>query len=107
MAILAIYRSKAVSESDFERYRAELPLSKAPEKALIHYYARSQQDGSLCVVDLWEDEAAMRSFDRDAIQPALARAGLPSVEPELFNVETIAVVGAIDAYRVPTEAAVA
>jgi hypothetical protein len=49
----------------------------------------------------------MRSFDRDAIQPALARAGLPSVEPELFNVETIAVVGAIDAYRVPTEAAVA
>ena len=104
MAILAIYRSKDISPSQFESYRARVPLDESPPGALVHYYARSKDDGSLCVVDLWDDPAAMARFGEEQIKPALRALDLPYIEPELFDVQTIAVVGPIEEYRVALKA---
>jgi hypothetical protein len=97
MPFMAIYRGN-ISPEDYARYRAKVPFDTAPQGALTHSAARAE-DGSLCVVELWEDLPSLERFTSQVVAPALREVGLPVIAPEVLAVETIVVVGDTDRYR--------
>lgn len=105
MPIMAIYRATGVSRADYERYRELVPLEPAPPEALAHIYTHTE-DGSLCVVDVWQDRAALERFATRDIAPALEKIGIPFIAPEVLEVETLAVIGDLEKYRVARQAPV-
>jgi hypothetical protein len=104
MPFMAIY-SADVSPEDYARYRAQVPI--APVKGgLIHHYGRAA-DGTLRIVDVWDNLEDMEAFARDTILPALEALGIPTPGAEIVELETLAVVGPVERYLVGQPAKVA
>ena len=99
MPVLAIYRSDSVTPAQYEAFRAALPLDAAPAGALIHAYAKPT-DGGHCVVEIWESADALEAFNASHVNPLLQKAGVTVIEPELIELETLAVTPEISDYRV-------
>jgi len=87
MPIMAIYRSAGVDREDFDRYRALAPIEPAPEAGIVHQVAFD--DTGIVVVEVWEDEAALRTYYAERIRPALIQAGLPPVEPQILDIHAL------------------
>jgi hypothetical protein len=83
MPVVAIYRSSDVDRQAFDRYRAEVPIEPAPKGAIVHQVAFD--DRGLLVIDIWEDEAALKAFTDATIVPGLQKAGIAPVEPEVLQ----------------------
>jgi hypothetical protein len=84
MPVMAIYRSSDVDLETFARYRAEVPIEPAPKGAIFHQVAFD--DKGLLVIDVWENEAALRAFGEAKILPGLLKVGITPVEPQVLPV---------------------
>jgi hypothetical protein len=87
MPIMAIYRSSEVDPETFNRYRIEVPIEPAPEGAIFHQVA-FDKDG-LLVIDVWENEAALKAFGETKIYPALRKMGITPFEPQVIEVHAL------------------
>lgn len=99
MPYMAIYRADGVDADKYARFRAAVPLDEAPAGALLHSYC-GVPEGSLCVVDLWENRAALEDFVENVVVPTAIKVGLTPVRPEIFELGTLAVVGDLGPYKV-------
>ncbi len=87
MPIMAIYRSSEVDPETFNRYRAEVPIEPPPQGAIFHQVG-FDKDG-LLVVDVWENEAALKAFGEAKIYPALRKMGITAIEPQVIEVHAL------------------
>ena len=87
MPVMAIYRSSEVDRETFDRYRAEVPIEPAPIGAIFHQVAFD--DAGLLVIDIWEDEAALRAFNEARVIPGLRKVGITPVEPEVLQIHAL------------------
>jgi hypothetical protein len=98
MPVMALYRSSEITPEQYAPYEAFIVSQPVPPGALYHT-AAFDADG-LCVVDIWESEAALQQFQAGAIAPTLAQFGLPVVTPKVLQVKAIATHDGIDPYKV-------
>jgi hypothetical protein len=87
MAIMAIYRSSDVDPETFDRYRVEVPIEPVPAGAIFHQVAFDKN--GMLVIDIWENEAELRTFEAERIRPALQKLGIPPIEPEILPVHAM------------------
>jgi hypothetical protein len=99
MAVMAIYRREDVSPELYQQYRDSVPVDQVPRGALAHFYGR-EGDG-IVVVEVWEDEDAMRNFITDKVAPATRRLGLAFKPPEVIPLQTIITTSATRKYVAP------
>jgi hypothetical protein len=87
VSIMAIYRVAGIDRETFNRLRARAPIDPAPEEGTVHQVAFD--DNGIVVVEIWENEAALRAFNEERVRPALSQLGLPMMEPEILDVHAL------------------
>lgn len=85
MPVMAIYSSENVSPADYAAFRAKLPLTAAPQGALVH--AHGATPTGFVTFEVWEDRAALERFLDDILAPTVEAAGLPLVRPKVVDVD--------------------
>ena len=86
MAIGVIFDAPGVTEEQYERVGAQLrPL--LPPQLLAH--VAGPREGGWVVVEVWESEAAMRTFIEQHAGAALQAANYPPVQPQFFPVHRL------------------
>jgi hypothetical protein len=98
MPIMAIYRSKDVTESQYAPYEDFVLSRPAPPGALLHQVA-FDADGGLCVIDIWDNRAEFEMFTAEAINPNLERFGITPQPPEVLEVTSLATHDGIDRFK--------
>jgi hypothetical protein len=88
MPIMAIYRARGVTRAAFAPYEADIQSGPVPQEALLHLVGFS--DAGLCVVDVWTERRHLEAWTESRIKPGLKRYGITYVEPELYQIDTLA-----------------
>jgi hypothetical protein len=79
MAILLV--STAPSRLAYDKVDALTRMSSDRPDGLIVHAAAEQADGTVSIVDVWESESQMRTFEQDRLFPAFAGANQPMSNP--------------------------
>jgi hypothetical protein len=98
MPIMAIYRSKDVTEGQYAPYEAFVLSQPVPPGGLLHQVA-FDADGGLCVVDIWDNRAEFEAFTAEAINPNLERFGMTPQAPEILELTSLATHDGIDRFK--------
>lgn len=99
MPVMAIYQSDDVSAEDYAAFRARLPLTAAPQGALVH--AHAERGSGFVTVEVWEDRAALQGFLDDVLAPAVRAMGLPVVTPEVLEIDDFIVTDGVHGREIP------
>lgn len=79
MAILQL--SSAPSRAMYEAVERAVGLDLDRPAGMLVHAAAEQADGTVVIVDLWEEPTAMDVFERERLFPVFARLERPMVEP--------------------------
>ena len=101
MAVMAIYRRDDVPAELYDEMRRRAPVDQAPVGVLTHAYAR--QGANLVVVDVWEDEDAMRRYISERLKPVIEGLNVRFEMPEIIPIVAIFTSPAAAAYERPFE----
>lgn len=99
MPVMAIYQSDVVTADEYADFRAKLPLTAAPQGALVH--AHGGTDKGFVTFEVWEDREALQSFLDHVLAPAVKRLGLPLITPAVIEVDDFIVTPGVHGREIP------
>ena len=88
MAACLIFEAPGGTEAQYEQVRGEVAPGDVPPPGATYHAAGRAEDGTWCVVEVWDSREALESFATEVLPPALERAGL-SGQVRTFEVTRI------------------
>ena len=88
MAVCLIFEAPGGTEAQYEQVRSEVAPGDVPPPGATYHAAGPTEDGTWCVVEVWDSREALESFAAEILPPALERAGL-SGQVRIFEVSRI------------------
>ncbi len=85
MAVCLIFEAPDGTEAQYEQVRSEVAPGDVPPPGATYHAAGPTEDGTWCVVEVWDSREALESFATEILPPALERAGL-SGQVRIFEV---------------------
>ncbi len=87
MAILTVFKLTTMTPDKYEKVIAALEGASAGNPdGRLHHVASVAPGGTIVVTDVWESAEKLKAFG-EALLPALHRAGVTPVEPEVMPVQ--------------------
>lgn len=100
MAILAIFKTNAITKETYEELRKEIDWERQhPDGETLHV-AAFDDSGKFCVADIWESEEHLNNFLNNRVRPAMNKNNVPMPEGEIFQINDVSAFPAIEKYKV-------
>jgi hypothetical protein len=86
MAIAVLFEAPGVTQEQYDATLREVGSELQPGQ--IFHLAGPMEDGWR-VVDVWESQEALDTFWREKLGQAMQNAGMPELQPEVFQVHNM------------------
>jgi hypothetical protein len=100
MPIMCIYRVRNATPADYDAVREKVRWEEDPPAGGIAHFLSFTGDGAV-EFDVWESRAAFEAFWMPRMKPALKALGIDMGEPEILDLQGVAIADAVMTYQMP------